>query len=174
MYTVLNVKAYDLPLVAVVVVWNERPVIEHIHLVGRGCSVNALRRKAFPHAIEKSGPWVDRRVEKIRDLLSGRTARIALKDLALESCSPFQQTVLRALYALPKGQVISYGKLAERVGKPRAARAVGTAMARNPFPLVIPCHRVIRAGGDVGRFQGGRSSGPALKRALLGLEGVVV
>jgi methylated-DNA-[protein]-cysteine S-methyltransferase len=77
----------------------------------------------------------------------------------------------RALFAccqIPRGRVSTYGALAARLQAPGAARAVGTAMARNPFPLVVPCHRVVRAGGDPGCFGGGAP----MKRALLAMEGV--
>ena len=69
---------------------------------------------------------------------------------------------------MPRGRVVTYGALAGKVNAPRAARAVGTAMARNPFPLVFPCHRVVRSLGDPGNFGGGAE----LKRRLLALEGV--
>ena len=88
----------------------------------------------------------------------------------LDSCPPFQQAVLRATARIPRGQVRTYGQLAAQLGKPGAARAVGNALAANPFPLVIPCHRVVRAGGRLGGFGGGS----ALKRALLAREGVAI
>ena len=64
------------------------------------------------------------------------------------------------------GQTASYGAVAALAGRPRAARAVGTACATNPLPVVVPCHRVIRADGEIGAYLGG----PAAKRLLLGLE----
>jgi methylated-DNA-[protein]-cysteine S-methyltransferase len=82
--------------------------------------------------------------------------------------TPFQQDVWRAVAAIPHGQVVSYGEVARRVGKPGAARAVGNTMAANPTPIVVPCHRVVTAQGTIGGFGGGL----ALKRRLLALEGV--
>ena len=68
-----------------------------------------------------------------------------------------------------RGDVVTYGALAERSGSPRAARAVGTACARNPVPLVVPCHRVLPGSGGIGSYGGG----PERKRALLELEGAL-
>ena len=70
----------------------------------------------------------------------------------------------------PRGQTCTYGELAERVGAPRAARAVGSALARNPVPLLIPCHRVVRSGGDIGKYGMG---GAQIKKQLLRREGAL-
>lgn len=83
---------------------------------------------------------------------------------------PFFVAVWRALRNVARGHVRSYGGLARDVGSPRATRAVGTAMARNPLPLVVPCHRVIADGS----LLGGYSDGVARKVVLLALEGVRV
>jgi methylated-DNA-[protein]-cysteine S-methyltransferase len=80
----------------------------------------------------------------------------------------FQQQVWRALAAIPHGTTISYAELADRVGRPNAFRAVGQANGANPIPIVLPCHRVLASGGAIGGYGGGL----AMKRALLGLEGV--
>jgi methylated-DNA-[protein]-cysteine S-methyltransferase len=81
----------------------------------------------------------------------------------------FYRRVLRATRRVPPGEVITYGDAAARAGNPRAFRAAGTALGSNPIPIVIPCHRVIRAGGDLGNYGGG----PEMKRFLLELEGAV-
>jgi methylated-DNA-[protein]-cysteine S-methyltransferase len=88
----------------------------------------------------------------------------------LSSRSPFHQEVLRAAARIPRGEVRTYGELAAGVGRPRAARAVGTAMARNPVPLLVPCHRVVPGRGGVGNY----GFGPDLKSKLLANEGVVL
>ncbi len=84
--------------------------------------------------------------------------------------TPFQQKVLRAAARIPYGRVDTYGGLARKIGSPRGARAVGNALGRNPFPLLIPCHRVIKGDGGIGGFSG--VAGVPLKKKLLGLEGV--
>lgn len=90
-------------------------------------------------------------------------------DLARAGLSPLQQHVLMTLRAqVPRGETVTYGELAEMAGRPGAARAVGTAMSRNPVQLLIPCHRVVAANG-IGGYGGG-PAGVALKRALLARE----
>ncbi len=82
--------------------------------------------------------------------------------------TPFEARVREKLLRLGYGQTMSYGELAEAAGKPRAARAVGSIMAKNPIPLVIPCHRVLGAGGRLGGYSA--PSGLAMKTRLLQLE----
>lgn len=81
--------------------------------------------------------------------------------------SPFQRRVLEATARIPPGSTRSYGEIARRIGKPRAQRAVGTALARNPVPLIVPCHRVVRSDGSLGNY----GMGGAAKRTLLDREG---
>lgn len=107
---------------------------------------------------------------RLQAFLEGEDLAFALEEVALELCPPFQRRVLRAEHAIARGWVSSYGLIARRIGSPRAARAVGTALARNPFPLVVPCHRAIRSDGRLGDYQGGQ----AMKRALLEREGIRV
>ncbi len=82
--------------------------------------------------------------------------------------TPFQRSVWEALLAIPYGETCSYGALAAAIGNPGAVRAVGTACGKNPLPIVVPCHRIIRGDGSVGNYAGG----VAVKRALLAVEGV--
>jgi O-6-methylguanine DNA methyltransferase len=88
----------------------------------------------------------------------------------LSPLSAFQQRVLIATADIPRGQVRTYGQIAAAIGAPGAARAVGTALARNPVPLIIPCHRVVRAGGKLGNYGAG---GQTMKRRLLDHEGAL-
>jgi methylated-DNA-[protein]-cysteine S-methyltransferase len=80
--------------------------------------------------------------------------------------TPFQQTVWQALQTIPYGETISYAELAERIGNPKAVRAVGAANGRNPIPIIIPCHRVIGSNGQLTGYGGGLP----IKEALLSLE----
>lgn len=84
--------------------------------------------------------------------------------------TPFQVLAWQALLRIPFGATVTYGEQAAMIGRPGAARAVGSANGRNPVPIVVPCHRVLAAGSALG----GYSSGLAVKRALLALEGVSV
>jgi len=86
--------------------------------------------------------------------------------------TPFQRSALRATYAIPFGETRTYGELANQIGHPRAARAVGRAEATNPMPLIIPCHRVVGADGKLHGYGGGE--GLPTKEWLLKLEGAVL
>ena len=106
------------------------------------------------------------RAEKeILQYLAGRRRKFTVP-VDLSGAPPFHAKVLRALARIPYGRTVAYGELAARVGRPRGARAVGQAMAGNPVPLVVPCHRVVASGGGLGGFGGGLD----LKRRLLALE----
>jgi len=135
--------------------------IEGEYPVGAGESCSFTRPVGAAGGLEELSRSLDA-------CLRGEAPSFPLPWLDLETVTPFQKKILVTLAGIPRGKVISYGTLAARAGFPGAARAVGTAMARNPFPLVIPCHRVIRSSGEPGRF----GNGPALKRALLLREGV--
>jgi len=82
--------------------------------------------------------------------------------------SPFQQKVQRAVYAIPYGETRTYGQIANQIGSPQAARAVGRANATNPMPLVLPCHRLVGADGSLRGY--GSGEGIKTKRWLLDLE----
>ena len=86
------------------------------------------------------------------------------------SVSPFEQGVLRAEHGIPRGKVSTYQRIARHLGSAQAARAVGTALAHNPFPIIVPCHRAIRSDGTLGGFQGGVE----MKRVLLEMEGGLI
>ncbi len=81
----------------------------------------------------------------------------------------FQRSVWQALLQIPRGQVISYGDVANDIGRPKASRAVGSAVGQNPVSLIIPCHRVVQASGALGNY----GWGTELKEKILHLEGVV-
>ena len=101
---------------------------------------------------------------QLRAYFAGRLQRFELPLSARGT--PFQERVWQALRGIPYGRTISYGELARRVGQPTAARAVGAANGRNPLPVVVPCHRVIGASGQLTGFTGGLT----LKAGLLALE----
>lgn len=88
----------------------------------------------------------------------------------LSTLTAFERAVLEEVARIPRGEVRTYAEVARAVGRPRAARAVGNALAKNPVPFLIPCHRVVRAGGDIGHYSGG---GSEVKRRLLAAEGAL-
>lgn len=106
--------------------------------------------------------------QKIRLYFHGNPIESNLRMLDMNNLTGLQQDVLYETSAIPYGSVQSYAQIAARAGRPGAARFVGTTMAINPFPIVIPCHRVVRSSGGLGGYGGGVE----LKRRLLQLEGL--
>lgn len=113
-------------------------------------------------AEEAPAAWRD----ALRDHLRGvRSFPLALD---LSGVPPFHRAVMRAAMEIPCGATATYGELAARAGRPGAARAAGSAMARNPFVLLVPCHRVVPAAGGIGNY--GAGEGSRLKARLLAWE----
>lgn len=154
-----------------------------VHLIWtRSFSGPKVQRIILPHdlpagvgALEGVPPGEDLPDSSIRTLvagiqsfLQGNDVRFDIELLDLDRCPPFQKRVLLAEYGIPRGYISTYGRVARHLDTPGAARAVGNALAKNPFPLVIPCHRVLRSDGRPGGFQ----AGLAMKRRLLEMEGI--
>lgn len=113
-------------------------------------------------------PKIDQFVERLRAYFSGGRVDFARTEVDVEGWTAFQQDVLAALRDVRYGEVVSYSELARLAGYPKAQRAAGTFCARNRFPLVVPCHRVVSSDG-IGSYG---SLGLDYKRRLLALEGV--
>jgi methylated-DNA-[protein]-cysteine S-methyltransferase len=114
-------------------------------------------------------PYVARARNALSRLLRGEASDLAAIPLDMESSPPFHRRVFEAARAILYGATATYGELAKLAGAPGAARAVGQALARNPFPIIVPCHRVLAAGGKTGGFSA--SGGVCLKLRLLAIEG---
>ena len=123
----------------------------------------AMRRDPEPDWIYNEKPFAAA-LQQLTEYFAGerRTFDLPLKLSGTE----FQMSVLQALQEIPYGDTTSYADIAERVGRPRAVRAVGAANGRNPIPIIVPCHRVIGSHGDLTGFGGGLDT----KEALLRLE----
>lgn len=120
----------------------------------------------FPHAEESPGHFATT-VELLRRYVEGEREELDIP-VDLEGLNPFAVRVLEQTRKIPYGKVMSYGAIGARLGYPNAARAVGQALHRNPIPVVIPCHRVVKADCSLGGF----GLGPDMKIRLLALEGV--
>jgi methylated-DNA-[protein]-cysteine S-methyltransferase len=144
----------------------DSPVGE-ILLAGNTAGLSHIDLQAGPDSIGPAAGWIEDEtiftsaIDQLRAYFAGTLRRFELP-LAAEG-TPFQKEVWRALLDIPYGETISYGELAERLGKPGAARAVGLANGRNPLPIVVPCHRVIGSDGSLTGYGGGID----IKRALL-------
>jgi methylated-DNA-[protein]-cysteine S-methyltransferase len=122
----------------------------------------------FPGAFPGASAAADELADALGKAARGEAVPFRRSLVNLEGHPPFQRAVLEACRAIGRGRVRSYGDLARSVGVPRGARAVGQVMASNPYPLIVPCHRVVRSDGTLGGFGGGLS----MKKALLLSEGV--
>jgi methylated-DNA-[protein]-cysteine S-methyltransferase len=126
-------------------------------------------RKRFPDAVETSPPpEIERVIERVRDLLAG--GRDDLADIALDltEASDFNRRVYAVARAIGPGETSTYGEVAKVLGDPGAARAVGKALGENPWPIVVPCHRVLAASGGMGGFSA--PGGANTKAQLLTIE----
>lgn len=156
----------------VVIVWEkaQRGAVVHRVLLSDSASpAEEKLRRLFPDAPMAACSDIRTIGAGIRAMLSGAIVDFDLDLVALDECPPFQQAVLRATHAIPRGQVSTYGLLAKQIHHDGAARAVGNSLASNPFPLLIPCHRVIRNDGHLG----GYGYGAWMKSALLSQEGAM-
>lgn len=136
-------------------------------------SEKSIRRtvaKQFPGAVETEN-LLPRFQKQVIACFAGKPTRFAVS-VDLSDQTPFRQAVLEACRRIPYGRTASYADLARAAGKPGTARAVGTTMANNPMPLVIPCHRVVRSDGSIGGFSS--PHGVKEKQRLLALEGVSI
>ncbi len=105
---------------------------------------------------------------KIQRFLEGEDLQFDLDLLDFNLCTNIQENVLKAEFRIPRGWVSTYKRIANHIGLHNGARVVGNSLARNPFPIIIPCHRAIKSNGELGGYQGGI----AMKRKLLELEGI--
>lgn len=137
--------------------------------VSEGRFVSRLEQ-AFDGHVIRSQEHTARILDQLKDYFAGSRQFFELP-LSLERTTEFQRRVLQATSEIPYGQVSTYGEVAQRIGKPKSARAVGQVLARNPIPIVIPCHRVLGADGSLHGYSGGK--GLETKAQLLRLEGVL-
>ena len=141
--------------------------LSHVFMMRHdSASAETRVRRTCPDAVHDPDLLPDFQ-RQISDYLAGRPVRFRVK-LDLSSVTPFQRCVLEACSTIEYGETLTYRELARLIGKPKAARAVGGAMARNPVPLVVPCHRVVASNGSLVGFSA--EQGVALKRTLLDLE----
>jgi methylated-DNA-[protein]-cysteine S-methyltransferase len=136
----------------------------------RGVAADRLARMD-PDLLEAAPPFpppIDRLIRDIRGLLDGARIDLSAVTIDLSRVAEFDRRVYEVARAIPPGQTLTYGDVATRLGDSGLARAVGQALGRNPFPIVVPCHRVVATGGAVGGFSA--AGGAATKRRMLAIE----
>ena len=151
------------------IAWGSRGVC-CVQLPGaRVAETRARLVRRVPEARESAPPpVVQRAIDRIVTLLRGEATDLSQITLDMESVPPFQRRVYDLLRTIPSGATLSYGELATRLGAPGSARAVGQALGKNPFAIVVPCHRVLAAGGKIGGFSA--NGGADTKARMLRIE----
>ena len=155
------------------IAWDERGVAG-VQLPERTeRETRARMRRRWPGGTDTAPPAdIQKVMDAIAALLHGERVDLSGVRLNLEGLPPFNRRVYEVTRAIPPGQVLTYGDVAQRLGEPDAARAVGRALGQNPFPVIVPCHRVVAAGGQLGGFSGG--AGRVTKQRMLEIEGAVL
>lgn len=155
------------------IAWGEAAVVG-VHWPGADAAASLARlARRYPGAAEaEPPPAVRRAMEQAVRLLSGE--KVDLRDVALDfgAAPDLHLRIYERVRAIPAGETMTYGEVARALGEPpQAAQEVGQAMGRNPFPILMPCHRVLAAGGKIGGFSA--PGGAATKRRLLEIEGAM-
>jgi methylated-DNA-[protein]-cysteine S-methyltransferase len=158
---------HDTPVGRLLVAVTERGVCE-IHYDADPAAEAERLARAFGSRVLRSPRPTDQVRRQLDEYFAGKRHDFEL-DVDLGPAREFGRAVLEQLALVPYGEVTTYGTLATRAGRPRAARAVGTVMNRNPVPIVLPCHRVVGSTGSLVGYAGGL----ARKRTLLELEGAL-
>lgn len=143
------------------IAWDARGLVTGVWLPGR--------MRGAPTEAGAPPARVAEAIERIRALLDGEPDDLAGVELDLDHVPAFHRRVYEAARAIAPGDVLTYGEVADRIGEPGAAQAVGQALGRNPFPIVVPCHRVLAASGRLGGFSA--PGGTDTKLRLLAIEG---
>ena len=162
--------AFATPIGTCGIAWRPTGLVG-VQLPGSDNGLGRLRR-LFPDLAPCAPPdWVEEAIAAIRSLLSGEAVDLGFVPLDFSAVPPFDAAVLRAARAIPAGRTVTYGAIAAGLGEPKAAQAVGRALGRNPWPIVVPCHRVTGAAGRAGGFSA--PGGTATKLKLLEIEGAL-
>ncbi|WP_228430515.1 methylated-DNA--[protein]-cysteine S-methyltransferase [Baekduia soli] len=162
---------FDTAIGACGIAWGPQGVTAVALPAAAPAATRAWLRRRSPEAVPGPAPEAVRAaIDAIRALLDGEPRDLREVVLDVGGLSPFDRDVYAAARDIVPGQTCTYGEIAARLGDPGAARAVGGALGRNPFPIVVPCHRVVAAGGRAGGFSA--PGGRATKLAMLDIERV--
>jgi methylated-DNA-[protein]-cysteine S-methyltransferase len=154
------------------VAWASRGILAVLLPEGSERAMRARLLRKVPDALEAPPPpEIRRAIDGIVALLAGEARDLSGVDLDMERVPAFHRRVYEVARTIGPGRTLSYGEIAKRLGDPGLARDVGQALGRNPFPIVVPCHRVVAAGGRLGGFSA--RGGAATKLRLLEIEGAL-
>ena len=152
------------------IAWGDRGVIGvQLPETGGEAGTRARVTRRFPDAREAAPPpQVQEAIDGIVELLRGAARDLSTVALDMDGVPEFNRRVYEVARTVPAGETITYGEVAARLGDRGAAREVGRALGQNPFAFIVPCHRVLAAGGGIGGFSAG--GGVTTKRRLLAIE----
>lgn len=161
---------FDAPIGRCAIVWSARGVAGLLLPEAREAELRGRLARRFPTASEAAPPpKIQAAIAAIAALFAAKPSDLSAIALDMAGVPPFHRRVYEALRAIPPGETLSYGALASRAGAPGAARAVGQALKRNPFAMIVPCHRVLAADGGLHGFSA--PGGLETKRRMLEIEG---
>lgn len=164
---------FDTPIGRCGIAWNGHGIAAVQLPEAREAATRARLLERVPEAREGAPPAAVRQaIEDILALLNGEPSDLSRIALDMTGIAPFHRRVYEAARKLEPGMTVSYGEIAEKAGAPGAARAVGQAVRRNPFAIVVPCHRILAAGGKIGGYSA--NGGIATKLRLLAIEGTAM
>lgn len=160
---------FDSAIGAIVIAWGPRGVVG-LQLPERSTEATRTRLLRYlPKAVvAPPPPPVEEAIDAIGTLLSGKSVDLGFVDLDLDGVADFDRRVYVTVRDIPFGRTLTYGEIARRIGDAGAARAVGRALGANPFPIVVPCHRVLGADGKPGGFSA--HGGIQTKLRILSIE----
>jgi methylated-DNA-[protein]-cysteine S-methyltransferase len=160
---------FDTAIGACGIAWGEGGVVGVQLPEDSDAKARARMAGRFPHLVEETPPpEVQRTIDGIVTLLAGEPSDLSTARLDMEGLPAFNRRVYEVARTIPPGKTLTYGEIAQRIDAPGEARAVGQALGQNPFPIVVPCHRVLAAGGRAGGFSA--SGGVATKMRMLTIE----
>ena len=167
------------PIGEITIIWRKKPqfLIEEIILSNPNKTSSQIAKEKYEKegelAINKKSKQLNNVLKEMNNYFNEKNYRFSLEYLNLDKLKPFQRAVLEAEFNTEKGTVNTYKDIAKAVNSPKAYRAVGTALAKNPFPIIIPCHRTVKADRTIGGFSG-FAGGLESKKTLLELDGLMI
>ncbi len=171
--TALGYTLFETPIGPCGIVWGGRGIVGlQLPEADKSRAQKRLVRR-FPDALEVAPPpEIQRAIDRIVTLLSGEQVDLSDVALNMDRIAPFEKQVYEIARSIRPGETLTYGEIAAQLGDKALARDVGQAMGKNPFPIVVPCHRVVAANGKLGGFSA--PGGSRTKLRMLAIEGAAV
>lgn len=167
------------PIGEITIIWRKKPQfqIEEIILSNPNKTSSQIAKEKYEKeeelTIHKKSKRFNKVLKEMDKYFKEKDFKFSLEYLNMDKLKPFQRAVLEAEFNTEKGTVNTYKDIAIAIGRPKAYRAVGSALAKNPFPIIIPCHRTVKADRTIGGF-GGFAGGLESKKTLLELDGLMI